>query len=243
MKRDAQSAAVTEQIAHPGRGEAEGPGRRWFFIGVGLNADSRLSRALDAESATCRRWTTRSQIDALRCAARRGPPAVSDRALRRRPPPGVVTAGIATAGYLTYVHYEPAALICTGSGGCETVQDSDYAVLAGVPIAVLGLGRLDRGFALTVWDSELARTLTTALALGALAFVGLPRGPAAVRDRRDLRLVHANDVVLVPLFAVLAVLQTRRALGRSPRPRSSEPGAGCPTGCGRGSPSVCRPSR
>lgn len=48
-------------------------------------------------------------------------------------------AGVAVAGYLTYVHYQPAALFCT-IGGCETVQTSKYATLAGVPIAILGLG-------------------------------------------------------------------------------------------------------
>ena len=122
----------------------------------------------------------------------------------------VSAAGIATAAYLTYVHYEPAALICTGSGGCETVQDSDYAVLAGVPVAVLGLGAWIAAFALTVWGSELARTLTTALALGALAFVAY----LVVLQLFVIDAICAwcmlNDVVLVPLFAVLAVLQTRR---------------------------------
>ena len=47
-------------------------------------------------------------------------------------------AGIGVAGYLTYVHYNLSALVCT-FGGCETVQTSRYAVLAGVPVAVLGL--------------------------------------------------------------------------------------------------------
>ena len=50
----------------------------------------------------------------------------------------VSAAGIGVAAYLTYVHYQPRALICT-TGGCETVQDSKYAVLAGIPIAVFGL--------------------------------------------------------------------------------------------------------
>ena len=46
---------------------------------------------------------------------------MSDRALRA----GVALvalAGVAVAGYLTYVHYQPEALICTAGGGCETVQ-------------------------------------------------------------------------------------------------------------------------
>jgi len=48
--------------------------------------------------------------------------------------------GTAIAGYLTYVHYGHLKIICaSGSGGCEKVQSSDYAELAGIPVATLGL--------------------------------------------------------------------------------------------------------
>ena len=49
-------------------------------------------------------------------------------------------AGVGVAGYLTWVHYADLEAICAGgSGGCEKVQNSDYAELAGVPVALLGL--------------------------------------------------------------------------------------------------------
>jgi uncharacterized membrane protein len=49
-------------------------------------------------------------------------------------------AGIGVAGYLTWVHYADLDPICAGGGGgCEKVQSSDYAELAGVPVALLGL--------------------------------------------------------------------------------------------------------
>lgn len=47
-------------------------------------------------------------------------------------------AGFAVAGYLTYVHYNEDALVCT-TGGCETVQQSEYSTIAGFPIAILGM--------------------------------------------------------------------------------------------------------
>lgn len=48
--------------------------------------------------------------------------------------------GLAVAGYLTYVHYAELEPICAGGGGgCERVQNSSYAELAGVPVALLGL--------------------------------------------------------------------------------------------------------
>lgn len=46
--------------------------------------------------------------------------------------------GLGIAAYLTYVHYSHTAPVCT-TGGCETVQRSKYAELAGVPVALLGL--------------------------------------------------------------------------------------------------------
>jgi uncharacterized membrane protein len=127
----------------------------------------------------------------------------------------VSAAGIAVSAYLTYVHYRPAALICTAAGGCETVQDSKYAVLAGLPIAVLGMVAWIAALALTIWSSELARTLTVALAIGALAF-------SAYLVILQLFVIDAicvwcmaNDLVLVPLLTVFALLRLR-----SPSPGS-----------------------
>jgi uncharacterized membrane protein len=48
--------------------------------------------------------------------------------------------GVAIAGYLTWVHYAGLQPVCVGGGGgCERVQSSRWAELAGVPVAVLGL--------------------------------------------------------------------------------------------------------
>jgi len=47
--------------------------------------------------------------------------------------------GLGIAVYLTYVHYNHDALICT-TGGCETVQQSEYSTIAGIPVALLGVG-------------------------------------------------------------------------------------------------------
>lgn len=125
----------------------------------------------------------------------------------------VSLAGIAVAGYLTYVHYEPKALICTGSGGCETVQESSYAVLFGIPVAVLGLAVWVVALSLTIWNSELARTLTAALAIGSLAFVGyLVILQLFVIDAICIWCM-VNDVVLVPLLTILALLRLREPKG------------------------------
>ena len=49
-------------------------------------------------------------------------------------------AGVAIAAYLTYLHYADVKAFCVaGGGGCEKVRTSDYAKLAGIPVALLGL--------------------------------------------------------------------------------------------------------
>ncbi len=137
---------------------------------------------------------------------------MSDRALRL----GVALvglAGVGVAGYLTYVHYRPAALICTAGGGCETVQESSYAELFGVPVALLGLLSYVAVLALVVWDSELARTLAAAIALAAVGFVlYLITLQAFVIDAWCVWCL-VNDLVIVPLLAVLTVWRVRVASG------------------------------
>ncbi len=50
-------------------------------------------------------------------------------------------AGVVVAGYLSWVALdEGQEAACSGVGDCQTVQGSEFAEIAGVPIAVLGLG-------------------------------------------------------------------------------------------------------
>ncbi len=122
----------------------------------------------------------------------------------------VALAGVAVAGYLTYVHYRPAALICTAGGGCETVQESSYAELIGIPVALLGLLGYVAVLVLVAWDSELARTLAAAVALTAVGFVVyLITLQAFVIDAWCVWCL-VNDLVIVPLLAVLTVWRVRR---------------------------------
>jgi uncharacterized membrane protein len=51
----------------------------------------------------------------------------------------ITVIGIGIASYLTYVHYAGIKVACLSSGGCETVQASQWSKIDGVPVAVLGL--------------------------------------------------------------------------------------------------------
>ena len=57
----------------------------------------------------------------------------------RRAIAGLAVLGLAISIYLTWVHYADVEPVCTGISDCEKVQTSDYAELAGIPVAVLGI--------------------------------------------------------------------------------------------------------
>lgn len=81
----------------------------------------------------------------------------------------LAVAGIAVAGYLTYARYSGTPITCT-SGGCETVQSSEYATVAGIPVALLGLLGYAVIFATALAATDTARTLGAAVALTAFVF-------------------------------------------------------------------------
>ena len=90
----------------------------------------------------------------------------------------VASLGLLVSSYLTWVHYQPAALVCTRGGGCETVQHSSYAVLLGVPVALLGAVTWAAVLVLVLRDGPTARALV--LALGRLWTAPAAKGdPAA----------------------------------------------------------------
>ena len=135
---------------------------------------------------------------------------MSDRALRLATA-AVALAGLAVASYLTYVHYRPAALVCTGGGGCETVQSSDYATLAGVPVALLGLLAYAAVLVLVGVDTAAARQAVVVIALSAAGFAAyLVLLQAFVIDAWCIWCL-VNDLVIVPLLVVLSVWRLRRA--------------------------------
>ena len=134
---------------------------------------------------------------------------MSDRALRLAVA-GVAAAGVAVAGYLTYVHYRPAALICTGGGGCEAVQESAYAEIAGIPVALLGLLAYIAVLGLVAWDTELARTLAATIALSAVGFAAYLVVVQAFVIEEWCVWCLVNDLVVVPLLAVLTVWRVVR---------------------------------
>ena len=84
----------------------------------------------------------------------------------------VALAGLGIAGYLTAVHYAGGTPACAIAHGCATVQQSRYAELAGVPVALLGLLGYAGVLASLARDGEGARTVTAFLSLAGFGFSG-----------------------------------------------------------------------
>jgi uncharacterized membrane protein len=82
----------------------------------------------------------------------------------------VALIGLAIAGYLTAAHYTGGAPVCAVAHGCATVQQSAYAELAGVPVALLGLLGYAAILATLVRDGEGPRTAAAFLSLGGAGF-------------------------------------------------------------------------
>ncbi len=121
----------------------------------------------------------------------------------------VALAGIAVAAYLTWAHYDDAALVCVAGGGCETVQGSEYSKIAGIPVAALGLAAYVVLLGLIVWDDARARLVTAAIALVGLVFsLYLLVLQLFVIDAVCVWCL-ANDLVVAPALAVLTALRLR----------------------------------
>jgi uncharacterized membrane protein len=133
---------------------------------------------------------------------------VTDRALRLAAAI-VALAGVGVAGYLTWVHFDDAALVCVAGGGCETVQESGYAEIAGVPVAALGLVAYSIVLGFVAWDSPSARLAAATIALVGLLFsMYLLVLQLFVIDAVCVWCM-VNDVVIAPLLALLTALRLR----------------------------------
>jgi uncharacterized membrane protein len=89
----------------------------------------------------------------------------------RRVTAALALAGVAIAGYLTYVHYAELQPFCVGGGGgCERVQTSPWAELVGIPVALLGLLAYLTILASLALPDQLGRTVAAFVSLVGFGF-------------------------------------------------------------------------
>ncbi len=113
--------------------------------------------------------------------------------------------GLGVASYLTYTHYTNTAVLCSISHGCETVQHSSYADLAGIPVALIGL----LGYVLILGSLLAPSSETTRLATMTFTMIGF--GFSAYLTYRELFSINAicqwcvSSAIFMTLLVCLAV--------------------------------------
>ena len=141
----------------------------------------------------------------------------------RRATAAVAALGLGIAAYLTVVRLTGGTPACAIAHGCEVVQRSDYAELAGVPVALLGL----LGYAATLltllWDGERARSATALLALVGAGFSGWLTYVEIARLDAICAWCVASALCMAVLagFAVARVLSPEPPMRAAPRRRGS----------------------
>lgn len=119
----------------------------------------------------------------------------------------LAAAGAAVAGYLTYARYTDTTLACA-TGGCETVQRSDYAVLAGIPVAVLGLAAYLALLGTAFTKGEVARAAGAVVAVSGALFASYLLYAQIILIDAVCQWCLASDL-LIALLAAACVLRLR----------------------------------
>ena len=125
----------------------------------------------------------------------------------------IALIGVGIATYLVYVHYAGIKPICAaGNGGCEKVQTSDYAKLAGIPVAVLGLAGYLAILASLFVPGDLGRLAGAAIALSGFGFSMY----LTYREVFTIKAICQWCVGSAVLMTLLAILTTVRLIKAEP---------------------------
>jgi uncharacterized membrane protein len=127
--------------------------------------------------------------------------------------------GIGIAGYLTYVHYEGLDPVCAVGHGCEKVQNSEWAKLAGVPVPLIGLIGYVALLISVLARGELARLSTAAMAYGGFAFSLY----LTYREIFSIEAICQWCVGSAIVMTLIAIFATIRVLGAPDGPDAAAP--------------------
>jgi uncharacterized membrane protein len=129
----------------------------------------------------------------------------------------LAVAGVAIAGYLTWVHYAGLDPVCVGGGGgCERVQTSEWAELAGVPVALLGLVGYMTILASLALPEEPGAAVAAFVALVGFGFSAWLTYVELVKIDAVCQWCVASAVVMTALAAVSLARMLRGAAVASP---------------------------
>jgi uncharacterized membrane protein len=143
--------------------------------------------------------------------------------MRRLEWSGLVLAalGFIDSAYLAWLKLTGGTAACAGIGDCETVNNSIYSQIAGVPIAILGAGAYVIVFVLLVLLLRArAQSETLSLALFGITLVGVLY--SAYLTYLELAVLHAvcpfcvTSAVIMTLLWVISLFFVLRSPGNDP---------------------------
>jgi uncharacterized membrane protein len=136
----------------------------------------------------------------------------------------VAVAGLCVSGYLTAIRAAGDDPVCVIGGGCHTVQQSDYAELAGIPVAVLGLIGYTTLLVAAILPGQLGRALGLFTALVSFGF-------SMYLTYAELFIIDAicawcvTSAVLITLALVVTILRAMAGSATPEVPPDSSTGA------------------
>jgi uncharacterized membrane protein len=128
----------------------------------------------------------------------------------------LAVAGLVDAGYLTWIKLTGNAVACSNVGNCEIVNNSRFATIQGIPIALFGAGAYLVILILLGWerlDPPLGET--TRMAVFGLTLVGILY--SAYLTYVELAILKAicpyclASAVIMTLLFVLSIARLRRS--------------------------------
>jgi uncharacterized membrane protein len=116
---------------------------------------------------------------------------------------GLALAGLGVSAYLTVAHAFNKTIVCGGLGQCDYVNSSEYADVAGIPVAVLGLGLYGSLFLVTAWWLLSGEAETASIVHWGVSLAGA--GYAGYLTYVELAVLHAICVWCVVSASILAL--------------------------------------
>ncbi len=138
----------------------------------------------------------------------------SDTLLRRA---GIVLSvlGLIVAGYLIFFKIFPNSTLCIGAGGCETVNNSVYSEVWGIPVAAFGAAAYAAMLGLLAFENRISilaewgPMLVFGLALAGTLY-------SAYLTYVELAIIHAvcpycvASAVIITLILIVSAFRLRR---------------------------------